>query len=160
MQQTVQLKNNGKERGGSANFTWITKYDRGAAINSPAFCLFSIFFFCYTMDSPLKPMIMMIYLSESKIHINFRIEQINYARKLHEVHSSLHTIAAQFFFPFMNFNTIIYNKFRPPSYFPCGSTFISMDMVDRTFFHSLPYGRPFCTSCRFDKCTREWPKQS
>lgn len=37
MQQTVQLKNNGKERGGSANFTWITKYDQGAAINSPAF---------------------------------------------------------------------------------------------------------------------------
>lgn len=34
---TVQLKNNGKEGGGSSNFTWITKYDWGAAINSLAF---------------------------------------------------------------------------------------------------------------------------
>lgn len=50
--------------------------------------------------------------------------------KLHEVHSSLHTISRHnfsrsFFFRStlfsMNFNTIIYNKFRPPSYFPCGS---------------------------------------
>lgn len=92
-----------------------------------------------------------LFAREQSTHQFWNTEQINYDRKLHEVHSSLHTIAAQFFFPFMNFNTIIYNKFRPPSYFPCGSAFISMDMV---FFLSSIQFRQFLLHGGFEKCTR------
>lgn len=132
MQQSSSRKNNGKERGGFAGISHGLQNMAEVlqSIHSVRFFLF----FHSTIDSPIRPMIMMIYLFESKIHINFGIEQINYARKLHEVHSSLHTIAALFS---MNFNTIIYNKSRPPSYFPCvGSTFNGHGWI---FFSSLRY---------------------